>query len=103
MTRFACALTLVDVAVSVNPDGSTSEIRLGERDSFANRRTVGASAYMAARAAGLHPDAEVQLRSSEYSGQQLVEMGGRAYDVEAARDTGEFTVLTLRERVGNVR
>lgn len=98
MTRFACAITLVDVAVSVNPDGSTSEETVKKRV-FANRRNLGASAYMAARAAGLHADAEVQVRSCEYSGQELAVMDGGEFTVEASRDSGEFTVLTLARRL----
>lgn len=100
MTRFACPLTLVDVTVAVNADGSTSEQR-AERRVFANRRNLGASAYMAARAAGLHADAEVQLRSCEYSGQELVLMPDGEYTVEASRDSGEFTLLTLARRLPN--
>lgn len=101
MTRFAGTAVLFDVAVTVSPDGSPREEKMNERKVFVNKRNVGASAYMAARAAGLHPDAEVQVRSADYSGQQVALMDGDEYDVESVRDTGEFTVLTLARRVSN--
>ena len=98
MTRFASTAVLKAVAVSVNPDGSTSEEETG-RQVFVNSRRTGATAWAAARSAGLHADAEVQLRSCDYAGEQQLEMDGGEYEVERVRDDGEFTMLTLKRRL----
>ena len=100
MTRFNGSAVLKANGIAVNPDGSFREAE--ERLSvFVNRRNVGASAFMAARSAGLHSDAEVQLRSCDYAGQQELEMDGCEWTVERARNDGEFTVLTLARRASN--
>lgn len=98
MTRYAATAELVSVAVTVADDGSTAEERTS-RQVFVNAMRTGAQAWAAARAAGLHDDATVQLRSCDYQGEAEVRMDGVPYEVERARDDGEYTVLTLKRRL----
>lgn len=91
---------LVTKGVAVSEDGSAHE----ESKSvavFVNVRNIGTSAWLAARSAGLHADAEIELRTCDYSGQQCVVIGKTEYDVERASEKGEFTTLTLSRRLRN--
>lgn len=98
--RWAATAELVDVATEVGPDGSTREARTGSTV-FANVRSVGSTAWLAARSAGLHADAEVAVRTCDYAGQACVVLGGVEYEVERAAAKGEDTVLTLKRRLSN--
>lgn len=99
--RFNDSATLVSVSAAQGADGSFSESR-ERREVFANERTVGATALMAARAVGFQCDAEVQVRSCDYAGEQECEFHGTAYNVERAKNSGEFTTLTLGRKVSGV-
>lgn len=73
---------------------------------FCNERTVGLNNWAAARSAGLKDDAEIEIRTQDYSGQQRVTYGidrmtGEPvkYDVERVSVRGEFTYLTLARRL----
>lgn len=96
--RWAAVATLVAVSEEQRADGSFAESR-EESEVFCNERAVGASAWLAARAAGLHADAEVELRACDYSGQASCVLRGAEYEVESARATGETCVLTLKRRL----
>ena len=100
MTRWNSTATLIAVTASFDSEGNPSE-STSETDVFCNVRRVGAEAYMAARSAGLHADAEVEVRSADYAGQQRALIGGREYEIEGVRGTGEFAVLTLAKRLSN--
>lgn len=96
--RWAATATLVGVSEAQRADGSFSEGR-EEREVFCNERSVGTSAWLAARAAGLHADAEIELRACDYDGQSSCTLRGVEYEVESARSTGETCTLTLRRRL----
>lgn len=96
--RWAAIAKLVDVAEEQRADGSFAETRT-ESEVYANVRRIGASAWFAARAAGLHADAEIQVRSCDYAGQASCEVDGVEYEVEAARVSGEWCLLTLKRRL----
>lgn len=98
--RWDAAVELWFAVPTIADDGSAAEGERGRRAAFANVRSVGASAYMAARAAGLHADAEVQLRSCDWGGENRARLRGGDYDVEAARTSGDHVFLTLRRRLG---
>lgn len=98
MSRWNAFAELVRVSVEVGPDGSASETRSSRRVP-ANRRTVGATSWAAALSAGLHADAEVELRSRDYLGEQELSMDGTEYEVERVQDSGEFCRLTLKRRL----
>lgn len=63
--------------------------------------SIGTGTWLAARSAGLHADAEIQVRSVDYSAQNIVVMRGEDYTVERASDTGEYTRLVLAKRLSN--
>lgn len=72
-----------------------------ERTVYANRFYVGDSTWMAAKSAGLHADAEIQVRSSSYKGEQRVILDGIEFEVERVDDRGEYARLTLSKRLNN--
>lgn len=98
--RYNKDIKLISVLHTQKADGTWAESET-ILPTFCNQMTIGTSAYMAARISGLHADAEVQLRSCEYSGQQRAELDGVEYTVERVLDTGEFTRLTLTKRASN--
>lgn len=71
------------------------------RQVFCNRFTVGGATWASVVDAGLRADAEVQLRSVEYAGEDEVRFHGVEYDVTRVVDSGEFTRLTLGRRLSN--
>lgn len=99
--RYSSSIYLVSVATAQNDEGAVFA-RRERRRVFCNERAVGASAWAAARASGLMADAEVEVRSCDYDGQQEAELNGCEYAVERASRKGEFTVLTLGRTVANV-
>lgn len=101
MTRWDMSLTLVKRVQEQRDDGSWAEAEPIRTKVWANRRKIGSSTWLAARSAGLHADASVQIRSFEYDGQEDVEIAGIEYTVEKAVRYGEFTVLTLAKRLPN--
>lgn len=62
---------------------------------------VSASAYYAASAAGIRPQAVIEIRRCAYSDEQLVEFGGALLAVERVQRTPDNVRLTLVERVGD--
>lgn len=96
--RWAATATLVDVSEEQQADGSFRETR-AESEVYANVREIGTASWLAARAAGLHADAEIQLRACDYAGQSSCSVGGVEYEVEGARLSGEWCVLTLKRRL----
>lgn len=101
MTRYKDILTLVSLTTNQTDDGSLVHDRQ-ERDVFANRYEIGAATYVAARSVGLRADAEFQIRTVDYAGEQVAVYDGKEYDVERVSDTGEFTRLTLARKLSNV-
>lgn len=68
---------------------------------FCNRYTMGSATWASAVDAGLRADAELQLRSVDYEGEDEVIYHGREYDVTRVSDSGEFCRLTLGRRLSN--
>ena len=73
------------------------------KEVFANVYEIGLNSYIAAQAAGLHADAELQVRTCDYDGEAIAEFDGQEYTVERATDSGEFTRLVLSKRISNKR
>ena len=66
-----------------------------------NVYSMGEAAYFAACAAGIHPQAVLQVRQACYEGERLVEFDGRVLSVERVdRSSPDFVRLTLVERIG---
>ena len=100
MTRSTKVVELLSVGLSQDENGVFGSTETAQK-AWANPMTVGASSWAAARAAGLRADAQVQVRSCDYAGQEELRMDGVEYTVERASDTGEYTVLTLKRRLSN--
>ena len=64
--------------------------------------SMGDAAYYAAAAAGIHPEAVLQIRKSAYNGERLVEFDGvRLTVARVDRSSPDFVRLTLAEVVGD--
>lgn len=68
---------------------------------FCNPFTIGSATWASVVDAGLRADAEVQLRSVDYGGEDEAVYRGREYDVTRVVDSGEFCRLTLGRRLSN--
>jgi len=104
MSRFCDYAQLIQVTSSQDEYGNPIEASVSTLV-FANIYKISTSTWLSARNAGLNADAEIEVRSCEYSGQERVKMGDGAnavtYDVERSSNTGEFTRLTLAKRVSS--
>lgn len=98
MSRYGDIATLEAVAVSIGEEGEAIET-VTSQQVFVNPYRVGASMWLAAMSAGLHADAQIELRTCDYDGQQRIVMRGVRYDIERVNDMGEFTRLTLSRRL----
>lgn len=99
--RFNSVATLFTEVVQSDPKGNLNPVKGEPHDVFANEFSIGASTYMAAQEAGLHADAEIQLRSIDYGGENVAVLNGDEYTVERVEDSGDFTRLTLAKRLSN--
>ena len=72
------------------------------RDVPCNVFSMGDAAYYAAAAAGIHPEAVLQVRRCAYGGERIVELEGVRLRVERVdRSSPDFVRLTLSEAVGD--
>lgn len=72
-----------------------------EREVPCNVFSISAAAYYAASAAGIRPQAVIELRACACREESLVKFGGTVYAVERVERTPDNVRLTLVERVGN--
>lgn len=98
--KFSEVLTLRRVEREKRPDGTFSSEDV-DREVFFNRYRVGLESRLAGAREGLYGVVEGQVRSSEYLGEQMALLDGREYTVAGVSDQGEYTVLTLSERLSN--
>ena len=96
--RYSDTAVLSGVDAVKRPDGTFDEVK-SARSVYVNEYALGAASYLAARSSGLHADAELQLRTCDYAGEQECVFHGTVYDVERSRSAGDFTVLTLKRRL----
>lgn len=101
MSRWSITVKLYNVESVTGEDGKRSLARVGERKVFANRYTVGLTSWVGGDSKGLHPDSVVNVRASEYHGENRCELEGIEYMVEGASQSGEFTRLILKKRLNN--
>lgn len=71
------------------------------RDVPCNVYSISAAAYYAASAAGIKPQAVIELRACAYRGETLVKFNGALLAVERAERSPDNVRLTLVERVGD--
>ena len=100
MTLWNCTADLETMTTTLNDEGVPVETAV-PKTVCVNKRTIGATTWVAARSAGLKADAEISLRSCDYDGQQRLVFDGTEYEVERVSNTGEYTVLTLKRRLSD--
>lgn len=66
-----------------------------------NIYNISAATYYAASAAGIRPQAVIELRACAYQKESLVDFGDTVYAVERVDRTPDNVRLTLVERTGN--
>lgn len=99
--RYGLAVTLRAEAMEQDADTGRQRAVVRTRTVFGNQRTMGATSWMAQRSAGLHADAEIQVRACDYAGEPSCSIDGTEYEVERCKGQGEFVTLTLKRRLGN--
>lgn len=101
MSMWAGTCHLVSKTVERDEYG-VQQTRETKRKVFCNVFSMGDAAYYAAAAAGIHPEAVLQIRKSAYGGERLAEFGGARLKVERVdRSSPDFVRLTLSEVVGD--
>ena len=101
MSRYDAICELVAEHMSKDSRGivKASETR---REVFCNVFSMGDEAFYNAVAAGVHPDARLQIRKADWEGERMVTFEGVDYYVSrVARTSPDYVVLTLTERVGD--
>ena len=72
------------------------------REVFCNVFSLGDETFYSAVAAGIHPDARIQIRKADYEEERLVDFEGTVYYVSRVNRTSpDYVVLTLTERIGD--
>lgn len=99
--RYNSVATLFKEVVETDERGNMAPVKGEPHEVFVNRFSIGMSAFMAAREAGLHADAEIQLRAIDYDDENIAVMDGKEYTVERVDCSGDFTQLTLARRLSN--
>lgn len=99
--RYDAVATLYSETVEADSRGNLKPVKGEPKEVYANKYTIGMTTYVNARSAGLHADAELQLRTVDYDGENIAILEGIEYTVERVSDSGEFTYLTLAKRLSN--
>lgn len=101
MSRWAGSCQLIGQTVERDECGVGRTVETRRRVPC-NVFSMGDSAYYAAYAAGVHPEAVLQIRRCAYNGEKLVEFDGALLEVSRVdRSSPDFVRLTLAERVGD--
>lgn len=93
-------LTLIKVTLEQDTIGN--EIQKEERTTILARpNVVGTREFYNAMSIGIRPNAELQIRSLNYNGEEEVEYKGRRFSVIRTIPKGKFDmVLVIGEKVG---
>ena len=98
MSMWAGTCQLITKAVKKDEYG-VQQVQETKRKVFCNVFSMGDAAYYAA---GIHPEAVLQIRKSAYNGERLVEFeGARLTVARVDRSSPDFVRLTLSEVVGD--
>lgn len=100
MSMWAGTCQLVKQRPHRDKRGVTS-VEQTRRTVCCNVYEISAASYYAASAAGIRPQAVLEIRRCAYDGEQLVEFDGTLLAVERVQKTPDNVKLTLVERVGN--
>lgn len=100
--RFNDVITLVsELPARQDASGAWQPGERVEEERFCNAYTVGASAWSSPLDAGMRVEAEVQVRTLDYSGQPKASYHGTEYDVARVITSGDLTRLQLGRHVGS--
>ena len=83
---------LITATDSVTAAGDAIET-LAERQIYCNKKSIRQSEFYQAQASGLRPELMLEIRSIEYSGEELIRYGTKTYTIMRTYDTGEFVEL----------
>lgn len=101
MSMWSTECRLLGTKVERDEYGVEREVTEG-RKVFCNVFSMSDAAFYAAAAAGMHPEAVIQLRRAAYHGERRVEFDGATFRVERVdRSSPDFVRLTLTEGVGD--
>lgn len=101
MSMWAGTCQLVSTTAERDEHG-VQQVTETRRKVACNVFSIGDAAYYAAAAAGIHPEAVLQMRRAAYRGERLVEFDGARLQVERVdRSSPDFVRLTLAEVVGD--
>jgi hypothetical protein len=92
--RWDTTITLVAVATGVDDEGVPTKEET-TREVFANRRRISLERWASTANAGFEPNAEFELHTVDYDGEQVVRFGGKEYMIRRASVEGDYTVLDL--------
>lgn len=100
MSMWAGTCQLISKTVKKDEYG-VQQVEETKRNVFCNVFSMGYAAYYAA-AAGIHPEAVLQIRKCAYNGERLVEFDGARLTVARIdRSSPDYVRLTLTEVVGD--
>ena len=100
MARFSETITLRKASTEVSGTGAV-KTAWEDTEVFFNRYSLSLSNRLAGAADGLKGMVTGQIRTADYDGQQAALLGGKEYTVTDANDSGDFTAITLSERLSN--
>ena len=100
MSMWAGVCQLVGQATTRDKRGVASVVET-RRQVACNVFEISAASYYAASAAGIRPQAVIEMRRCAYGGERIVEFEGALLSVERVQRTPDNVRLTLVERTGN--
>ena len=101
MARWLKTCSLVQTVTTRDARG-VEHVSKTRRTVRCNPFHMGANAYYAAAASGVHPVSTIQLYKCDYQGERIVELDGETLNVDRVDGSSPtFVVLTLTERTGD--
>lgn len=100
MARFSETVILRKATTEVSDTGAVKTV-WEDNEVFFNRYSLSLSNRLAGAADGLKGMVSGQIRTDDYDGQQVALLDEREYTVTDANEAGDFTTLTLSERLSN--
>ena len=99
--RFDKVIYLVAVTYQADSIGQQVEQPPARRKVYANEWSISSSERYEAGRNDLKPERRYQVRTSEYQGEQLMEVSGVEYTIIGVEPRGEWTLLTGERKVAN--
>lgn len=99
--RWNATCTLVEKVYTPDDEGVMA-YEEARTEVFCNEFSIGAGTWSSMYEIGISADAELQVRTCDYSGQRDVIYKGEPYSVEIVKAEGDFTRLTLRHQKSDV-